>query len=184
MAKNDILNVPPGFCSGSVIPPQLSWQPNPFWTWNYFVRMTPLLFRLYLCFALRRYLRIDCGGLKLCTFALFYVVICLRTVGKEEGLFTCRAKHVFACRMTFKFKFTARAVRSSTYVLFIPLQLSWQTTPFCSLRVAHDESFLVALVVHTDASRSQYPSRGVAFPVRYVLNMCSNWPDAFGLIHN
>ena len=136
--------------------------------------MTSLLLLLYLCVVMRRYLRIDFGGLKLCTFALLYVVICLRTVGREEGLFTCRTKHVFACRMTFKFKFTARVVRSSTYVLFIPFQISWQTTPFCSLRVAHDESFRVARVVQTDASLSQYPSRCVAFTVRCVLNMCSD----------
>jgi hypothetical protein len=36
----------------------------------------------------------------------------------------------------FKFKFTAWVMPSSTYVLFIPLQLSWQPTPFFPLRVA------------------------------------------------
>jgi len=36
--------------------------------------MTSLLMRLYLCVAMRLYFRIDCEGLKLCTFALRYVV--------------------------------------------------------------------------------------------------------------
>ena len=51
----------------------------------------------------------------------------------------------------FKFRFPVWAVRSSMCVLFMPLQLSWQPTPFCPLHVA-----LVA-------------SSRVAFSVRYVL---------------
>ena len=69
-----------------------------------------------------------------------------------------------------KFEFTAWVVRSSAYVPFIPLQLSWEPTPFWSLRVPLDTSCRVALVVQTDASLSSYPSRRVAFSVRYVVN--------------
>ena len=59
---------------------------------------------------------------------------------------------------------------SSTYVLCIPPQVSWQPTPYWSLRVALGTSCRVALVVRTDASLSLYPFRRVAFSVRYILN--------------
>jgi hypothetical protein len=47
-----------------------------------------------------------------------------RTVGKEVGIFTCRAKHV-----VWRFKYSVWFLDSSTYVLFIPPQLSWQPNP-------------------------------------------------------
>jgi len=47
------------------------------------------------CVAMRSYSRIKCEGHQLCTSALLNDVW-LRTVSKEEGLFTCRAKHVIS----------------------------------------------------------------------------------------
>ena len=94
---------------------------------------------------------------------------------RRSGEPTCRHRWQYKvsffseAAFIFKFEFAASVVRSSTYVLCIPLQLSWQPTPFWSLRVALDTSCRVALVVRTDASHSSYPSRRVAFSVRYVL---------------
>ena len=93
---------------------------------------------------------------------------------------------VFWRRVQFQIEFTAWVVRSSTYVLFIPLPLSWQPTPFCPLRVALVASRCVAFLVRTDASLLSCHYRRVAFSVRYVLLYdvsCRDWPDALGLIH-
>ena len=62
----------------------------------------------------------------------------------------------------FKFEFTAWVVRRSTDAPFIPLQLSWQPTPFCPLRVA--------LGVRTERRFRRITL--VAFFTRYALNTC------------
>jgi len=68
----------------------------------------------------------------------------------------------------FKYEFTASAMRSSTYVFFMPLQLSCQPTPFCPLRVALVASRRVALIMRTDASLSSYHPRRVLWGKHWI----------------
>jgi len=82
----------------------------------------------------------------------------------------------FEATFIFKVEITAWVLHSSPNVLFIPLQLSWQPTTICPLRVALVASCCPALVVRTE--RRFRRRRRVAFSVRYALN---SWRVVQGL---
>ena len=79
-------------------PPQLSWQPNPFVMLRRFVRKAPLLlFRFQLRCYEKLFSNQNSRAFNFALLGLITMSVRSRTVGKEEGLVTYRAKHVVSC---------------------------------------------------------------------------------------
>jgi len=76
---------------------QLSWQPNPILILRCFVRNVSLFWIACNFVAIRISSRIKCEGLQLWHLCYSTMSFWSRTLGKEEGLFTCRTMHVVSC---------------------------------------------------------------------------------------